>query len=203
MRGDAVAWTVVGIGGKGDGAGGLKRAGGSFRIRGTGSRAGCAGYRSSRVHDGGAHTGRRRHPGCLHDRRRVPSPRPAHPLPRWRADGRGLDRGGTEPRVRRAGPTSAQMGGKAVEVIYMDACPSPAQGRGGVLFGKGFDGDCGEHTAADLSGLPASCAQGSGIGMADSRGAGREERRAGRWPHCRIVTPVVSTRRPRHARFRA
>ncbi|WP_282277210.1 hypothetical protein [Stenotrophomonas sp. PS02297] len=40
------------------------------------------------------------------------------------------------------------MGGKAVEVICMDACPSPAQGKGGVLFGKGFDGDCGEHTGS-------------------------------------------------------
>lgn len=55
-----------------------------------------------------------------------------------------------------------------------------------------FDGHCGEHKAADLSGLPASCAQGSGTEMADWRGAGREERRAGPWPHCRPVTPVVS-----------
>lgn len=58
--------------------------------------------------------------------------------------------------------TSAQMGGKAGEVTYMDACPSPSQGRCSGLFGRKYDGFYYERSAEDLTGLPASCALGGG-----------------------------------------
>lgn len=58
--------------------------------------------------------------------------------------------------------TSAQMGGKAGQITYMDACPSPSQGRCNGLFGLAFDGYYYERGADDLAGLPNSCAQGGG-----------------------------------------
>ncbi|MGH8055089.1 MAG: hypothetical protein ACREP4_14345 [Stenotrophomonas sp.] len=58
--------------------------------------------------------------------------------------------------------TSAQMGGKAGEVTYMDACPSPSQGSCAQLFGGKFDGYYYERTGQDLADLPASCAHGGG-----------------------------------------
>ncbi len=58
--------------------------------------------------------------------------------------------------------TSAQLGGKAGEVTYLDACPSPAQGRCSGLFGRTYDGFYYERSAQDLAGLPDSCAQGGG-----------------------------------------
>ncbi|KRG86846.1 hypothetical protein ABB33_02530 [Stenotrophomonas acidaminiphila] len=63
--------------------------------------------------------------------------------------------------------TSAQMGGKAGEITYMDACPSPSQGSCRRLFGQDFDGYYYERSADDLAGLPASCAQGGGTWAAD------------------------------------
>lgn len=72
----------------------------------------------------------------------------------------------TEAQLKRAceglAQTSAQMGGKAGEITYMDACPSPSQGRCRKLFGQDFDGYYYERSAEDLAGLPASCAQGGG-----------------------------------------
>ncbi|WP_269792706.1 hypothetical protein [Stenotrophomonas sp. Iso1] len=62
--------------------------------------------------------------------------------------------------------TSAQMGGKAGEVDYMDACPSPSQGSCKKLFGGKFDGYYYERTSQDLVDLPASCAQGGGTWVA-------------------------------------
>lgn len=58
--------------------------------------------------------------------------------------------------------TSAQMGGKAGQVTYMDACPSPSQGRCRQLFGLAFDGYYYERSADDLAGLPDSCTHGGG-----------------------------------------
>lgn len=58
--------------------------------------------------------------------------------------------------------TSAQMGGKAGEITYMEACPAPSQGSCQRLFGQDFDGYYYERSAEDLAGLPASCAQGGG-----------------------------------------
>lgn len=58
--------------------------------------------------------------------------------------------------------TSAQMGGKAGQITYMQACPAPSQGRCEGLFGLSFDGYYYERSAEDLAGLPASCAQGGG-----------------------------------------
>lgn len=58
--------------------------------------------------------------------------------------------------------TSAQMGGKAGQVTYMDACPSPSQGSCKGLFGLAFDGHYYERSAEDLAGLPESCTQGGG-----------------------------------------
>ena len=58
--------------------------------------------------------------------------------------------------------TSAQMGGKAGQVTYMQACPAPSQGRCEGLFGLAFDGYYYERSAEDLAGLPGSCAQGGG-----------------------------------------
>ena len=58
--------------------------------------------------------------------------------------------------------TSAQMGGKAGQVTYMDACPSPSQGHCKGMFGQRFDGFYYERSAEDLAGLPASCALGGG-----------------------------------------
>ncbi|WP_411850079.1 hypothetical protein ACLB90_14270 [Stenotrophomonas sp. LGBM10] len=58
--------------------------------------------------------------------------------------------------------TSAQMGGKAGQVSYMDACPSPSQGSCTGLFGLAFDGYYYERAADDLAGLPDSCTQGGG-----------------------------------------
>lgn len=63
--------------------------------------------------------------------------------------------------------TSAQMGGKAGDITYMDACPSPSQGSCRGLFGQDLDGYYYERSADDLAGLPASCAQGGGTWMAD------------------------------------
>ncbi|MNM87409.1 hypothetical protein D3C81_995900 [compost metagenome] len=62
--------------------------------------------------------------------------------------------------------TSAQMGGKAGEVTYMNACPSPSQGSCRKLFSGKFDGYYYERTAQDLADLPASCAQGGGTWVA-------------------------------------
>ncbi len=58
--------------------------------------------------------------------------------------------------------TSAQMGGKAGQITYMDACPSPSQGSCKQLFGHPFDGYYYERSAEDLAVLPDSCAQGGG-----------------------------------------
>lgn len=58
--------------------------------------------------------------------------------------------------------TSAQMGGKAGQITYMEACPSPSQGRCKQLFGRAFDGYYYERSAEDLAGLPDSCTQGGG-----------------------------------------
>ncbi len=63
--------------------------------------------------------------------------------------------------------TSAQMGGKAGDITYMDACPSPSQGSCRRLAGQDFDGYYYERSAEDLAGLPASCAQGGGTWMVD------------------------------------
>lgn len=62
--------------------------------------------------------------------------------------------------------TSAQMGGKAGEVTYMDACPSPSQGSCKTLFDGKFDGFYYERTAEDLADLPASCRMGGGTWVA-------------------------------------
>ena len=58
--------------------------------------------------------------------------------------------------------TSAQMGGQAGTITYLDACPAPAQGRCAGLFGLAFDGYYYERSADNLAGLPASCSQGGG-----------------------------------------
>lgn len=63
--------------------------------------------------------------------------------------------------------TSAQMGGKAAELTYMDGCPSPSQGSCKNLFGKTFDGFYYERSAEDVAGLPASCALGGGTWVAN------------------------------------
>lgn len=72
----------------------------------------------------------------------------------------------TEAQLRRAceglAQTSAQMGGKAGEITYMNACPLPSQGTCRRLFGQDFDGYYYERSAEDLAGLPASCTQGGG-----------------------------------------
>ncbi len=72
----------------------------------------------------------------------------------------------TEAELKRAceglAQTSAQMGGKAGEITYMSACPSPSQGRCKQLFGQAFDGYYYERTPEDLAELPASCEQGGG-----------------------------------------
>ncbi len=62
--------------------------------------------------------------------------------------------------------TSAQMGGKAGEVTYMAACPSPSQGSCKGLFGGKFDGHYYERSAEDVAGLPASCEMGGGTWVA-------------------------------------
>ncbi|WP_449467966.1 hypothetical protein [Stenotrophomonas humi] len=62
--------------------------------------------------------------------------------------------------------TSAQMGGKAGEVTYMEACPSPSQGSCRKLFSGKFDGYYYERSPQDLGDLPASCAQGGGTWVA-------------------------------------
>jgi hypothetical protein len=76
----------------------------------------------------------------------------------------------TEAELQRAceglAQTSAQMGGKAGEITYMDGCPSPAQGSCKNLFGKTFDGFYYERSAEDVAGLPASCALGGGTWVA-------------------------------------
>lgn len=58
--------------------------------------------------------------------------------------------------------TSAQMGGKAGQITYMAACPSPSQGSCKRLFGLAFDGYYYQRSAEDLAELPNSCAQGGG-----------------------------------------
>jgi len=63
--------------------------------------------------------------------------------------------------------TSAQMGGKAGDLTYLDACPSPSQGSCKGLFGGSFDGYYYERAADDLANLPASCAQGGGSWVAN------------------------------------
>src|SRR5690606_14176456 len=59
----------------------------------------------------------------------------------------------TEAELQRAceglAQTSAQMGGKAAELTYMDGCPSPSQGSCKNLFGKTFDGFYYERSAED------------------------------------------------------
>jgi len=62
---------------------------------------------------------------------------------------------------------SAQMGGKAGEVTYMDACPSPSQGSCQGVFGGAFAGYYYERSAEDLASLPASCAHGGGRWVAN------------------------------------
>ena len=77
----------------------------------------------------------------------------------------------TEAELQRAceglAQTSAQMGGKAGEITYMEGCPSPSQGSCRGIFGKSFDGYYYERSADDLANLPASCALGGGIWVAD------------------------------------
>ena len=77
----------------------------------------------------------------------------------------------TEAELQRAceglAQTSAQMGGKAGEITYMEGCPSPSQGSCRGIFGKSFDGYYYERSADDLANLPASCAQGGGTWVAD------------------------------------
>lgn len=63
--------------------------------------------------------------------------------------------------------TSAQMGGKAGEVTYTDACPSPSQGSCRGMLGSGMDGHYYERSAEDLATLPASCAQAGGTWVAN------------------------------------
>ncbi|MCW4455680.1 hypothetical protein OK348_12880 [Flavobacterium sp. MXW15] len=58
--------------------------------------------------------------------------------------------------------TSAQMGGKAGDIAYLDACPLPAQGSCRNLAGKGIDGFYYERSADDLVSLPQSCALSGG-----------------------------------------
>jgi hypothetical protein len=54
--------------------------------------------------------------------------------------------------------TSAQMGGKAGEVTYMETCPTPAQGSCKGLFGQGsMHAFHYERDADDLATLPQSC----------------------------------------------
>jgi len=79
--------------------------------------------------------------------------------------------GSTEAELQRAceglAQVSAQMGGKAGEITYMQGCPSPSQGSCRGIFGKSFDGYYYERSADDLADLPASCAQGGGTWVAD------------------------------------
>jgi len=54
--------------------------------------------------------------------------------------------------------TSAQMGGKAGEITWLDACPSPSQGSCKGLFGqKSMQAFYYERQADDLATLPESC----------------------------------------------
>lgn len=72
----------------------------------------------------------------------------------------------TEAELKRAceglAQTSAQMGGKAGQVTYLEACPSPAQGQCTNALGPGFDGYYYERSGEDLAALPGSCRQGGG-----------------------------------------
>lgn len=59
--------------------------------------------------------------------------------------------------------TSAQMGGKAGEVTYLDTCPSPSQGSCKGLFGQAsLHAFYYERSHDDLASLPASCQAGGG-----------------------------------------
>lgn len=54
--------------------------------------------------------------------------------------------------------TSAQMGGKAGELTYMDACPRPSQGSCKGLFGQAsLHAFYYERSGGDLASLPDSC----------------------------------------------
>ena len=62
--------------------------------------------------------------------------------------------------------TSAQMGGAAGEVEYLDACPRPAQGGCRGLFGQpAMHALYYERQADDLATLPDPCAAGCGTWM--------------------------------------
>ena len=53
--------------------------------------------------------------------------------------------------------TSAQMGGKAGQVAYMDACPSPNQGRCENFMRSGYDAFYYERATEDLPSVAKSC----------------------------------------------
>ena len=53
--------------------------------------------------------------------------------------------------------TSAELGGKAGVITYLDKCPSPNQGSCKNFANSGLDGFYYERTADDLAELPESC----------------------------------------------
>lgn len=58
--------------------------------------------------------------------------------------------------------TSAQLGGEAGQVTYMDACPSPNQGRCSNYLRSGYDAFYYERSTDDLAELPESCSLSGG-----------------------------------------
>ena len=58
--------------------------------------------------------------------------------------------------------TSAQLGGEAGRITYLDQCPSPNQGSCKNFASSGMDGFYYERTPDDLADLPESCVHGGG-----------------------------------------